>query len=200
MIETIVKSLQETEVSLKNLLANQDTLKSISEAACVMIECLESQRKGRIFTVGNGGSATQASHLAEELTGRYRHDRQPLAAMAIGDLGHITCVANDFGYEYIFSRFLEALGRSGDVLVALSTSGSSENVLKAADRSKSMGMKVVSLVGKHDTPLGKLSDVSIVTPGGQYSDRIQELHLMVIHILVELIEKELIYKGSKDVH
>lgn len=129
-----------------------------------------------------------AMHFAEELTGRYRADRPAYAAIAISDPSHITCVGNDYGFEHVFSRYVEANGRSGDVLFAISTSGRSANVLNAAQQSKAQGLKVVALTGSDENPLRQISDVHIATPGGEHSDRVQELHIKVLHILVELIE------------
>ena len=132
-----------------------------------------------------------AMHFAEELTGRYRSDRPAIAATAISDSSHLSCVANDYGYEFVFSRYLEAHGRPGDILVAISTSGSSKNVLIAASSARKLGMKVVSLTGKDQCELGKISDIHIATPAGSWADRVQELHIKVIHNLIDLIESNL---------
>ena len=130
-----------------------------------------------------------AMHFAEELIGRYRLDRGALAATAISDAGHLTCVGNDLGYEQVFSRYLEAHRPAGDCLVALSTSGSNRNILRAAEMAKSLGMHVITLSGRQSAALAALSDVYICTPGGRYADRVQELHIKVRHILIELIER-----------
>jgi D-sedoheptulose 7-phosphate isomerase len=130
-----------------------------------------------------------AMHFAEELTGRFRDDRPGYAALAISDPGHLSCVGNDYGYERVFARFIEAHGRGGDVLLAISTSGTSRNVIAAAEVARARGIKVIGLTGRDETPLAKLADIAIVTPGGRYADRVQELHIKVIHILIERVER-----------
>ena len=130
-----------------------------------------------------------AMHFAEELTGRYRQDRPALAATAISDPGHISCVGNDMGYEEVFSRYIEAHGRSGDCLLVLSTSGKSKNVLRAAHTAKSRGLSVIALSGRRSSELEALSDVYVCTPAGAFADRVQELHIKVLHILIELVER-----------
>ena len=145
---------------------------------------------GRIYTCGNGGSYCDALHFAEELTGRYRKDRRPLPAMALGEGSHSTCVANDFGFEYIFSRQIEAFGRPGDLLLSFSTSGKSPNVLKAIEKAKELGVYTVSLLGRDGGPAAKISDLPIVVPA-QTSDRIQEIHLKLVHLAIETTEREL---------
>ena len=132
---------------------------------------------------------SDAVHFAEELTGRYRENRPGLPALAISDVGHLTCVANDFGYEQVFARFLESHARPGDCLVAISTSGTSANVVKAAETAKARGTRVIALTGKPGSKLEALADVCVCTPGGRYADRVQELHIKVIHILIELVER-----------
>jgi len=151
---------------------------------------------GRLFSCGNGGSMCDAMHLAEELTGKFRDDRAPLPAMAISDAGFLSCAANDYGYDLVFERWIEAHGRKGDVLVAISTSGTSKNVVKAAQAARKKGLTVVALTGKDGSTLGNAADLSIVTRGEKYADRVQELHIKVIHILIELIEKEM-FGGGK---
>ncbi|WP_348691026.1 SIS domain-containing protein [Stutzerimonas balearica] len=131
---------------------------------------------------------SHAMHFAEELTGRFKDTRRGYATQAISDVGHITCVGNDFGYDQVFSRYLESHGRVGECLLAISTSGSSANVIKAAETARTQGLEVIALTGRSGTVLEELSTVCIVTPGGKYADRIQELHINVIHILLELIE------------
>ena len=138
-----------------------------------------------------------AMHFAEELSGRFRRDRKPLAAIAISDPGHISCVANDFGYDEVFASFLSAHGRKGDALVAISTSGRSPNVIKAVERAKGLGMHVVGLTGKAATKLQDQSDVTVVALGGEFADRTQELHIKIIHILIELIERDLFPENYK---
>ncbi|MCB0377539.1 MAG: D-sedoheptulose 7-phosphate isomerase [Bdellovibrionales bacterium] len=143
-----------------------------------------------VFSCGNGGSHCDAMHFAEEMTGRYRDERRPLGALALGDASHITCVANDYGFGQIFARQLEALGRSGDVLIGLSTSGNSQNVINAFETAKSKGIKTIALLGKGGGKLKDLADLAIVVPG-QTSDRIQEMHIKLIHTVIETVEREL---------
>ena len=137
-------------------------LERINAAGNLMADALQSG--GRIYSCGNGGSLCDAMHFAEEMTGRYRNNRPAYAATAIADASHMACVANDFGYEYVFSRYIEGVARSGDVLLGISTSGTSKNVLRAVEASRAKGVKVVSLTGRADSPIAKLSDVAIVTP------------------------------------
>ena len=143
------------------------------------------------MSCGNGGSLCDAMHFAEEMTGRYRSNRRPYAALAISDASHMACVGNDYGYEEVFSRYVEAHGRKGDVLLAITTSGTSRNIVKAAEGARRKGVKVVALTGRDETPITELADVSIVTPAGRWADRVQELHIKCIHILIELIERRL---------
>ncbi|WP_061538240.1 SIS domain-containing protein [Collimonas fungivorans] len=180
-------SLVEAQQSLEALLANDAALQSIERAAALLIDVFE--RKGRVYSCGNGGSMCDAMHFAEELTGRYRLDRAALGATAISDAGHLTCVGNDHGYEQVFSRYIEGHGRAGDCLVALSTSGTSKNIIRAAQTARELGMHVIVLSGKQAELLSSLSDVYICTPGGAFADRVQELHIKVLHILIELIER-----------
>ncbi len=145
---------------------------------------------GNVFSCGNGGSHCDAMHFAEELTGKYRKDRRPLGALALGDSSHVTCVANDFGFEHIFSRQIQGLGRKGDLLIGLSTSGNSQNVINAFEAAKKIGVQTVALLGKGGGKLKGLADLAIVVPG-ETSDRIQELHIKIVHIVIETVEREL---------
>jgi D-sedoheptulose 7-phosphate isomerase len=183
----IESSLREASDALSALLANDEALGNIEKAAAILIEVL--RRKGRIYSCGNGGSMCDAMHFAEELTGRYRRDRIALGAAAISDAGHLTCVGNDLGYEHVFSRYLEAHARQGDCLVALSTSGTSKNIVAAAQTAKSLGIDVIVLSGRRSESLASLCTVYICTPAGAFADRVQELHIKVLHILIELIER-----------
>ena len=172
---------------LDQFLADSANLAHVASAAELMATSLRGG--GKILTCGNGGSLCDAQHFAEELSGRYRQNRRALAAIALTEASHMSCVANDFGFDFVFSRFVEALGRPGDVLLAISTSGNSPNVLRAAEAAKAAGMRVVSLTGKDGGALAGLSDVEIRVPHAGYADRIQEVHIKVIHILILLIEK-----------
>jgi len=160
----------------------------VPEIARCVVQCL--QVGGRIITCGNGGSMCDAMHFAEELSGRYRKDRPALAAMAISDPSHLTCVANDFGFDQVFARGVEAWGRAGDLLIGFSTSGNSPNVIAAAEKARERQMKVVGLLGRDGGKLKPLCDLSIVVPA-QTSDRIQEIHIKIVHIVIELVEREL---------
>ncbi|MCL4128523.1 UNVERIFIED_CONTAM: hypothetical protein GTU68_052874 [Idotea baltica] len=153
-----------------------------------MVACIK--EGGKIFSCGNGGSHCDAMHFAEELTGRYRENRKALPAIAISDASHMSCVSNDFGYDFIFSRFIEGLGKPGDVMLGISTSGNSKNVLRAAEIAKQKKMVVVALTGNNGGELSELADVEIRVPHMGYADRIQEIHIKVIHILINLIEKQ----------
>ena len=153
--------------------------------------CAESVRNGgKILAIGNGGSCADSVHFCEELTGRYRDDRDPIPAIACSDAGHITCVGNDYGFEQIFSRWVYGLGNAGDVLVALSTSGNSANITRAVDVAKANGLHVATLLGKGGGKLAGAGDTEWVVPG-ETSDRIQELHMLILHALVGAIEREL---------
>ncbi|MFN9992121.1 MAG: SIS domain-containing protein [Phycisphaerales bacterium] len=144
----------------------------------------------KVIACGNGGSMCDASHFVEELTGRFRSDRPAIAALAINDAGHITCTANDYGFDFIFSRAIDALGKPGDVLIALSTSGNSPNILKALESARNRGVKSVVLLGKGGGQAKAIADISVIVPGDT-SDRIQELHMLLLHIFVEGVEKRM---------
>ena len=186
-IKRIEQQLREAAQVLEAFINKPQNLQQIEAAAQLMVGSL--QKGGKLLSCGNGGSHCDAMHFAEELTGKYREERKPLAAIAISDPSHISCTANDYGYEYIFSRYLRALGRSGDVLLAISTSGNSPNVLRAAEVAKQSGMAVVALTGKNGGKLAELADVEIRVQHGGYADRIQEIHIKVIHILIMRIEQ-----------
>ncbi len=182
-------ALDEAAAALARLRGDDATLARIAQAGELLASAFAAG--GRAFSCGNGGSMCDAMHFAEELTGRFRSERPGYAALAISDPGHLTRVGNDFGFERVFARFVEAHGRRGDVLLAISTSGTSRNVVAAAQSARDLQMRVIALVGRAATPLADLADVAIVTPGGRYADRVQELHIKVIHILIELVERRL---------
>lgn len=162
----------------------------IETAGEIMVTAIRSGNK--VISCGNGGSMCDAMHFAEELSGRYRDDRKALPALSISDPSHISCVANDYGYAHVFSRYLEAIGQTGDVLLAISTSGNSENVLNAIAVAKQKGIKVIGLTGKDGGKMASLCDVEIRAPHSSYADRAQEIHIKVIHCLIDLIERTLI--------
>lgn len=179
--------LDEARTVLDRFLAAPESLARVVQAAELMAAALKSG--GKILSCGNGGSLCDAQHFAEELSGRYRQDRPALAAIALTEASHMSCVGNDYGFEFVFSRFVQALGRPADVLLAISTSGHSPNILRAAEAARAAGMTVVSLTGKDGGPLAALSDVEIRVPHFGFADRIQEVHIKVIHGLILLIEK-----------
>lgn len=187
MKNTIITELTEAQEVLEIFIKDISNTESIESAGKLLIDCVKS--KNKIISCGNGGSMADAIHFAEELTGRFRNHRKAIPAMAISDPGYISCVSNDYGYEYIFSRYIEAFGKEGDCLIAISTSGNSENVLKAVEEAHKKGMKVIALTGKDGGKLGKIADVEIRVPHFGFADRIQEIHIKVIHILILLIEK-----------
>ncbi|HAW45085.1 MAG TPA: phosphoheptose isomerase [Sutterella sp.] len=195
-VEHVKYALNEAQEGLTRLLANEAMLEKISEAGHLLATSLASG--GHVYSCGNGGSLCDAMHFAEELTGRFRKNRQPLAAQAISDASHMSCVSNDFGYESVFSRYVEAFGRKGDVLVAISTSGKSHNVLLAAQAAKRLGMSVIVLTGRDGTELTETADIAIVTPAGRFADRVQELHIKCVHIMIELVERELAPENYAD--
>ena len=179
--------LQSAASLLDAFLADANNLQKIEEVAAHLAGALNEGNK--IITCGNGGSHCDAMHMAEELSGRYRENRRGLAAIAISDPSHITCVGNDFGFEEVFARYVEAVGQSGDVLVCISTSGNSANVVRAAERAQQHGLTVVAFTGNSGGKLAQVADLEIRIPYSGYADRIQEMHIKVIHILILLIEK-----------
>jgi D-sedoheptulose 7-phosphate isomerase len=181
--------IQKAFVEMQRVLTHfstEENFKSIETAACWMAEAL--QQGGKIISCGNGGSMADAMHFAEELSGRFREDRPGLAAISISDPTHLSCVANDYGYDYVFSRYVEAIGRKGDVLLAISTSGNSVNVCKVAEVAQAKGMRVVALTGKDGGKLKTIADLELRVPHDAYADRIQEIHIKIIHLLIQGIE------------
>jgi D-sedoheptulose 7-phosphate isomerase len=185
----IISELESSAKVLNDFLSNKENILLIEEAALMLGASIK--KGGKILSCGNGGSACDAIHFAEELTGRYRNNREPIAAISISDSAHITCTANDYGYENIFSRYVKALGKEEDVLLAISTSGNSENVINAAIEAKNKGMKVIGLSGKSGGKLLEHADILIKVPHEGYADRIQEIHIKIIHIFILLLENQL---------
>ncbi len=179
--------LQAKEV-LDAFLSDDTLLSSVEKAAEMLEASIESG--GKIISCGNGGSHADAMHFAEELTGRYRKNREPIAAIAISDPTHMSCVANDFGFEEIFARHVQALGKPEDVLVGFSTSGNSANVIRAFEEARKAGMKTIALTGNGGGKLAEATDLEIRVPHEGYSDRIQEIHIKVVHILILLLESD----------
>lgn len=174
---------------LLNFIENEINIKHIQEAAMLIVNSFK--QGGKVLSCGNGGSHCDAMHFAEELTGRFRENRPALPAIAISDVSHVSCVGNDFGFDSIFSRYVDGVGQKNDVLLGISTSGNSANVIKAIHAAKVKGMKVIALTGKDGGQIHGLADVEICVPHFGYADRIQEIHIKVIHILIMLIEKEM---------
>jgi D-sedoheptulose 7-phosphate isomerase len=169
--------------TVRNDAAFMDAVKAAGIAMCQAIA-----QGGKIISCGNGGSMSDAMHFAEELSGRYRDDRPGLPAISCSDPSHITCVGNDYGFDQVFARFVQALGQSGDCLLAISTSGNSANVLEAAKAAKSKGMTVIGLTGRGGGALKALCDAAVDVPWNGYADRVQEVHIKVIHAWIDLIE------------
>jgi D-sedoheptulose 7-phosphate isomerase len=189
MIDLIKGNFIEARNILDEFIANESNWQNFEKAGDIMVNAIKSGKK--IISCGNGGSLCDAMHFAEELSGRFRDDRPALPAIAISDPGHISCVSNDYGYDFVFSRFVEGLGNEGDVLLAISTSGNSANVLKAAEIAISKGIKVVALTGKDGGKLAGKCDAELRAPLSKYADRIQEIHIKIIHSLIQYIELQL---------
>lgn len=185
--QLIRQELTEARSVLDTFLSDAANLATIEQASRLMADALQTGHK--IISCGNGGSHCDAMHFAEELSGRYRNDRRALAALCISDTSHISCVGNDYGYDFIFSRFIEGLGNAGDVLLGISTSGNSPNIIRAVEAAREKGLKVVLLTGKDGGKLAGTADVEIRVPHVGYADRIQEVHIKVIHLFILLIEK-----------
>jgi D-sedoheptulose 7-phosphate isomerase len=191
MIDLIKNELQSAQKTLDNFLNQDDQLAKIEAAVNLMVDSF--QEEGKVMSCGNGGSHCDAMHFAEELSGKFREARPAIAAMALSDISHTTCVGNDYGFDFIFSRAIEALGRKDDVLLAISTSGNSKNILEACKAAKLKGMKIIALTGKDGGELANECDVEIRVSHDGFADRIQEIHIKIIHIFILLIEKRLGY-------
>ena len=179
----------EAKEVLEAFISNPENFESIEKAGQLLVNSIQSD--GKIISCGNGGSLCDAMHFAEELTGRYRNNRPAIGAIAISDASHMACVGNDYGYEYVFSRCIEVVGREGDVLLAISTSGNSQNVIHAIKAARDKGIKVIGLTGKDGGKMANLCDVEIRAPKSDYADRAQEIHIKVIHSLIDYIENNL---------
>ncbi len=186
MSNVFVENFKEAQKVLSDFINNDLNFRKLENAGKIMTEAIA--RKGKIISCGNGGSMSDAMHFAEELTGRFRDNRAAIPAISISDPSHISCVGNDYGYDFIFSRFIEGVGNEQDVLLAISTSGNSANVVKAAEVAKQKGMKVIGLTGKNGGKLAALCDVELRVEHHGYADRIQEIHIKIIHSLIHYIE------------
>ena len=189
-IDNIRNELTQAIDVLTNFVSDNKNLEAIQQAAVLVADSFK--QGGKVLSCGNGGSHCDAMHFAEELTGRFRDNRPSYPAIAISDVSHISCVGNDYGFDYIFSRYVEGVGNKGDVLLGISTSGNSTNVIKAIEAAKQKGMKIITLTGKDGGKMNGLADVDIRVPHFGYADRVQEIHIKIIHILILLIEKEMI--------
>jgi D-sedoheptulose 7-phosphate isomerase len=173
---------------LAAFIANEQNFVNIQAAGELLAQALKNGNK--VISCGNGGSMCDAMHFAEELSGRYRNDRPALAAMSVSDPSHLSCVGNDYGYDHVFSRMVEAMGKAGDVLLGISTSGNSKNVIHAIEAARNKGMRVIGLTGKDGGSMAALCDVEIRAPRSEYADRAQEIHIKVIHSLIDYVERK----------
>lgn len=188
-MDDIRKEFLEAQKVLAVFIGDEENFLKMEQAGRMLVEAFKSGKK--VISLGNGGSMCDAMHFAEELSGRFRNDRKALPAISISDASHITCVGNDYGFEKIFSRFIEAHGQSGDVLLAISTSGNSANVIQAIQTAKANGMHVIGLTGKDGGKMASLCHIEIRAPFSTYADRAQEIHIKVIHNLILYVEKTL---------
>lgn len=188
-MEQIKRHFTEAQSVLNTFLADDGNFRKIEAAGQLITAALKDGKK--IISCGNGGSMCDAMHFAEELSGRYRHDRRALAAISISDPSHISCVGNDYGYAYVFSRMVEAVGQPGDVLFAISSSGNSENVLNAIAAAREKGLKVIGLTGKDGGKMASACDIELRAPNSRYADRAQEIHIKIIHSLIDFVERHI---------
>jgi D-sedoheptulose 7-phosphate isomerase len=185
----LLHNFTEARKILDDFISDDKNIIAIEHAANILVNAFKNNNK--VFSCGNGGSMCDAMHFAEELSGRFREDRKPLPAIAISDPSYITCVANDYGYDFVFSRYLQALGAENDVLLAISTSGNSKNVINAINAAREKGMRVIGLTGKDGGAMASLCDVEIRAPYSKYADRAQEIHIKVIHSFIHFVEEHI---------
>lgn len=186
-MDTIKQHFTEAQDILTVFISAPGSFQNMERAGQILVNAVQGGNK--IISCGNGGSMCDAMHFAEELSGRYRNDRPAYPAISISDPAHLSCVANDYGYEFVFSRMIEAIGKDGDVLFALSTSGNSQNILNAIHAAKKKGMQVIGLTGKDGGEMARLCDVEVRAPKSEYADRAQEIHIKVIHSLIDYVER-----------
>ena len=185
----ISNNLKQAAEVLNQFLNDQSNIDKIDAAGNVLVESFKGN--GKVLSCGNGGSMCDAMHFAEELTGRFRNNRPALPAISIADASHISCVGNDYGFDEIFSRYISAVGQKGDVLLAISTSGNSKNIIKGISAAKAKGMMVIGLTGKSGGKMASLCDIEIRAPFSDYADRAQEIHIKVIHSLIHIVEHKM---------
>lgn len=185
----VEENLLEAQLILQQFISDAKNITSVEKAGKILVNAFKKNNK--VMSCGNGGSMCDAMHFAEELSGRFRENRKALPAISISDASHISCVGNDYGYDKIFSRYIEALGKKGDVLLAISTSGNSLNIINAINAAKERGIIVIGLTGKDGGKMAKLCDVEIRAPYSKYADRAQEIHIKVIHSLIHFVETHL---------
>jgi D-sedoheptulose 7-phosphate isomerase len=178
----------EAKAILDSYLSDSANFDALAKAAGLVAEAMKSG--GKVISCGNGGSMCDAMHFAEELSGRFRDDRRALPAVSISDPSHLTCTANDYGFDQVFSRYVEAVGKEGDVLLAISTSGNSKNILRAIEAAREKKMLVVGLTGRDGGQMAGRCDVELRAPQSRYADRAQEIHIKMIHTLIQLIEAQ----------
>lgn len=195
MTQFIKNNLREAQNVLNHFLESEKNIQMMETAIELMIKSFKN--KGRVYSCGNGGSLSDAMHFAEELTGRFRDNRAPLAALSFTDPGHMSCVANDYGYEFIFSRMVESFAQPNDTLLVISTSGNSPNIINACEAAKVKGVKIVGLLGKDGGKVKNMVDVPIIVPS-QNTGRIQEVHIKIIHSFIEGIERSLFPESYKE--
>ena len=183
----VLDDLNQSLKVLSDFIEQKDTKEVIEKAISIMADSIKNG--GKIMSAGNGGSMCDAMHFAEELTGRYRDNRPSYPDIAIADPSHLTCEGNDYGFDYVFSRFLEGMGFKGDVFLGISTSGNSKNIIEACKVCKEKGLTSIVLLGKDGGKLKDLCDLPIIVPHVGYADRIQEVHTMIIHIMIRGIEE-----------
>ena len=187
---TLLSEFQEAQQVLSDF-STSENMQKIAQGIAIMHTSLANGHK--IMSCGNGGSMCDAMHFAEELSGRYRNDRPALAALSISDPSHLSCVANDYGYAHVFERYVQGLGQPGDVLLGISTSGSSKNVILAVEAAKEKGIHTIVLTGKDGGELAKIADLEIRAPFSPFADRAQEIHIKVIHAFILGLEKSFGY-------
>ena len=190
MENPILRSIDDAILAV-SLLKEPQGIQFISKAAGMIADCFQAQ--GKLLIAGNGGSLCDAIHFAEEMTGQFRRKRAALPAIALADPGHLTCVANDMGFESVFSRGVEAFGKEGDLFIALTTSGNSSNLVAAVHEAKKLGLTTIGFLGKTGGAMKGLCDLEWIVSGFPFSDRIQEAHMAAIHIIIEQVEQTLFY-------